>query len=68
MSDPNDTSTGVRDHQVKCFNPDCNAIFNSVNEMVAVQGRGERCPRHFCESCSQEIREGGDRSINSEKQ
>lgn len=55
--------SGVTDHQVKCWNPECNAIFDSVQEMFAVQGRGERSPRHFCESCFEEIRSDNDRCV-----
>jgi hypothetical protein len=50
-------SGAVTDHQVKCFNPRCDAIFDSVQEMFAIGGRGERSARHFCEDCFDKIRE-----------
>jgi len=57
------TPESVTDHQVKCFNPNCDAIFDTVDEMVAVQGRGERSPRHFCDDCFEMIRDdAADRS------
>lgn len=42
----------------RCFNPKCEETFESVNDMVAVPGRGNRSPRHFCESCSERIHRG----------
>lgn len=42
----------------QCFNPECHEQFESVNDMVAVPGRGGRSPRHFCEDCAERIRRG----------
>lgn len=42
----------------QCFNPNCGETFDSVDEMVAVPGRGGRSPRHFCEPCAEQIRRG----------
>lgn len=42
----------------QCFAANCDETFESVNEMVAVPGRGDRSPRHFCERCAESIRRG----------
>jgi len=42
----------------QCFNPNCAKGFDSVNDMVAVPGRGGRSPRHFCEGCAERIQRG----------
>lgn len=44
--------------KAKCFNPMCDAQFESVNEMVAVPGRMDMSARHFCESCAKRVRRG----------
>jgi hypothetical protein len=48
----------MSDLKAHCFNPNCEKTFESVNEMVAVPGRGGRSPRHFCESCAERIQRG----------
>lgn len=59
MTEGRDTSTSDTDRlRPQCFNPKCDESFESVDEMVAVPGRGDRCPRHFCERCSDRIRRG----------
>lgn len=42
----------------RCFNPKCGKQFDSVDDMVAVPGRGNRSPRHFCEDCAERVRRG----------
>jgi hypothetical protein len=42
----------------QCSNPECDRQFDSVNDMVAVPGRGGRSPRHFCEDCAERIQRG----------
>lgn len=51
-------SNGTERLRPQCFNPNCDESFESVNEMVAVLGRGGRSPRHFCEGCAEKIRRG----------
>jgi len=50
--------TGTERLKPRCFNPNCDKTFDSVNEMVAVPGRGSRSPRHFCESCAESVHRG----------
>jgi hypothetical protein len=52
------TDGGTGQLRPECFNPKCEKRFDSVNEMVAVPGRGGRSARHFCEGCSERIRRG----------
>jgi len=52
------STDGTERLRPQCFNPNCDKSFDSVNEMVAIQGRGERCPRHFCEECAERVRRG----------
>lgn len=51
-------SPDTDDLSPQCFNPDCDKQFKSVNDMVAVPGRGGRSPRHFCEDCAERLRRG----------
>lgn len=37
-----------------CFG-ECNRTFKSLDDMVAVAGRGNRSPRHFCKPCARSI-------------
>lgn len=42
----------------ECFNARCDREFESLDDMVAVDGKGNRSPRHFCEECSERVRRG----------
>lgn len=52
------STSGTDRLRPQCFNTKCDESFESVDEMVAVPGRGDRCPRHFCEPCAERIRRG----------
>jgi hypothetical protein len=48
---------GGRDEEFRCFGR-CGKRFGSLDDMVAVAGKGYRDPRHFCEDCAERVRHG----------
>lgn len=42
----------------QCFYAQCDREFDSLDDMVAVDGQGQRSPRHFCEPCAERILRG----------
>lgn len=44
------------DGTYRCFDPYCTKEFDSLEEMVFVDGLGNRDGRHFCPSCSRGLR------------
>ena len=61
-----ESTDGTERLQAHCFAFDCDESFESVQEMIAVQGRGERSPRHFCDECFEKIREQNSRSLQAD--
>lgn len=48
-----------------CF--DCPAEFESLDDMVFIDGRGRRDGRHFCPSCARDCRRTPEDAYNTEE-